>query len=84
MKPGEFLVHNKYKSDSDAPIPIIRAETSLCCKFNNRSKLRRLAISFVYHPRFDQFIVLSIVLNSICMALFDYHEDNKCAYENGS
>ena len=29
---------------------------------------------------FNYLIMLIILLNAICMALFDYHSENKCAY----
>ena len=31
--------------------------------------------------KFDRFIMACILLNSVCMGLFDYREDNFCAYK---
>ena len=58
-----------------------RAHTSLCCKITNKSKIRQKAMQMIENPWFDKFILFCIAVNSVCMALFDYTENNKCAYE---
>jgi len=64
MNPGEF----KFK---EGRIKML-AETSLCCKLNNRSPVRRLAVAIALNPWFDYFIMFTIFLNSVCMGMFDY------------
>ena len=41
---------------------------SLCC-FGPRNPLRTLCQSIVNHPVFDQFIILAILVSSVCLAL---------------
>ena len=56
------------------------AISSLCCKFNNKNKVRVFAVSLIENPWFDRFIMTTIIINSIGMAMFDYYTENKCSY----
>jgi len=71
MHPGEFNVGKRI---------ISLAETSLCCALTNKTSLRKLTVSIVERPVFDSFIMVCIMLNSLCMAMFDYEAENKCDY----
>ena len=72
LEDGEFLVNGRI---------IKRSTSSLICKFTNKNKMRKKSILITENKWFDNFIMLCIVINSICMASFDYIADNKCAYE---
>jgi len=72
LKPGEFLVRGRI---------LKRAESSLCCKLKNTSKLRRAIVQTIESKYFDNTIMACIIFNSILMAMFDYAGDNKCAYD---
>jgi hypothetical protein len=69
LKEGEFLVGERI---------VKRSKTALLCKMNNRNKFRIWLIKLTENPWFDRFILVCIVINSICMALFDYRHDNEC------
>eukprot|EP00945_MAST-04E_sp_MAST-4E-sp1_P008438 g8438.t1 len=60
--PANFKVHGK---------ELLFAPVS-CCVFDESSKVRQYAIWLAVHPRFDNTILLMIVLNSIILALQDY------------
>jgi hypothetical protein len=52
---------------------------SLCC-VDYQNPLRKKAIQLVYHRNFDRFIILTILVNSVVLGLYDYefrvvHED---------
>jgi len=68
---GEFLVNGRL---------IKRSVSSLICKFTNENVWRQKAILITENKWFDNFIMLCIVINSICMASFDYIADNRCSY----
>ena len=68
---GEFLVSGRI---------INRSVTSLICKFSNKNKARQKAILLIENSWFENFIMFCIILNSICMACFDYIADNECNY----
>jgi hypothetical protein len=43
--------------------------------------MRQKSIQITENKWFDNFIMFCIVVNSVCMASFDYISDNKCTYE---
>ena len=74
LKPGEFQLGSRV---------IQRAHTTLWCRFDHKSKPRRLMIHLIENRWFDRFIMTCILLNSLVMSMFDYQTDNYCAYKYG-
>jgi hypothetical protein len=75
LKPGEF--HLKHRI-------VQRAHTTLCCKFDHKSRLRQQAILLIENKWFDRFIMVCILLNSLVMGRYDFESDNLCAYNQGN
>jgi hypothetical protein len=72
LSDGEFLANQSI---------VKRAKTSLC-GFTNKNKCRIAAVKMLESRHFDNLIMAAILLNSIAMAYFDYHADNKCLHES--
>lgn len=73
LEPGEFIVNGRV---------IRKAATTLCCKIDNYNEPRKFMVRLILHSQFDNFITANIIMNSIVMAIYDYYDHNRCAYEN--
>ena len=60
----------RYKKDS-VPRLMHLPRTSLLCSLTQDSKVRYRAVQISFHAAFNNLILLCILLNTVCMALFD-------------
>ena len=74
LKNGEFQVEDRI---------VQRTNTTLFCKFDNRSQIRRFFVRLLENRWFYRAIMVCILLNSLVMSAFDFESDNKCTYEHG-
>jgi hypothetical protein len=77
--PGVFLVNYdddfnnlkcRYQKDS-VPREIQLAVRSTFIGFTQKSKLRVYAVVLTYHSAFNNVVLICILMNTLCMALFD-------------